>query len=439
VKRLRFGDDFYLGYNAVNLAVKVLSAMSNEAQPIISFRNVNKRFTFSKEKPQSLLETIISIFTRRSRHPKLDLWAVRDLSFDVYPGQALGIIGRNGSGKSTVLKLIARILRPTSGQIMVQGRISALLELGAGFHPDLTGRENIALNASVLGLTEENVERSFDSIVEFSELGEYIDMPVKHYSSGMYMRLGFSVAIHVDPTVLIVDEILAVGDQAFQMKCIDRIHEMKRQGVTIIIISHNLGVIRRLCSHLIWLEHGKMQAAGPAEVVASQYKEYSNQSISRQLTLESQGDSFRRWGSREIELTSVRILGTAGEEQSIFQTGDEMTIEMTYMAHKPIYEPEFGLAIFRQDGLNICGPNTQMAGIETGIVEGPGLIRYHINELPLLPSRYQVTAAIHDSRLMQAYDYHDLAYPFRVVVRDRKEIDGVLEMRATWEWHPGAN
>ncbi len=293
--------------------------MSNEAQPIITFRNVNKRFTFSKEKPQSVLETIISIFARRSRHPKQDLWAVHDLSFDVYPGQAIGIIGRNGSGKSTVLKLIARILRPTSGQVMVKGRISALLELGAGFHPDLTGRENIALNASVLGLTEEDVNRSFDSIVEFSELGEFIDMPVKHYSSGMYMRLGFSVAIHVDPTVLIIDEILAVGDQAFQAKCIDRIHEMKRQGVTIIIISHNLSIIRRLCSHIIWLEHGKMLANGLAEEVASQYKEYSNQSMGHQLNLESQTGSFRRWGNLDIEITSVHILNAAGEDQSIFQ------------------------------------------------------------------------------------------------------------------------
>jgi len=410
--------------------------MSNEAQPVISFSHVNKRFTFSKEKPQSLLETIISIFSRRSRHPKQDLWAVRDLSFDVYPGQALGIIGRNGSGKSTVLKLIARILRPTSGQVMVRGRISALLELGAGFHPDLTGRENIALNASVLGLTEEDVERNFDAIVKFSELGEFIDMPVKHYSSGMYMRLGFSVAIHVDPTVLIVDEILAVGDQAFQMKCIDRIHEMKRQGVTIIIISHNLGIIRRLCSHIIWLEHGEMRASGPAEEIASQYKEFSNQSVSQQLSLESQESSFRRWGNLEIELTAVRILNADGQEQSVFQTGDEMTIEMAYLAHQPIREPEFGLAIFRQDGLNISGPNTQMDGVEIGVVEGTGLIRYRIINLPLLPARYQVTAAIHDSRLMQAYDYHDLAYPFRVVIGDKKEIDGIMEMPSTWEWHP---
>ena len=413
--------------------------MSREAQPVISFRNVSKRFTFTSEKPQSILETLISIFSQRSRHPKQNLWAVRDLSFDVYPGQSLGIIGRNGSGKSTVLKLIARILRPTSGQVLVRGRLSALLELGAGFHPDLTGRENIALNASVLGLSQEDVEKSFDEIVEFSELGEFIDMPVKHYSSGMYMRLGFSVAIHVDPAVLIVDEILAVGDQAFQAKCIDRIHEMKRQGVTIILISHNLSVVRRLCSQLIWLEHGEERASGPTEDVASLYKEYSNKTIGQQLVTESQTTSFRRFGNHEIEITAVRILDAAGEEQSLFKTGDEMIIEMAYSAHKPVHEPEFGVAIFRQDGVHINGPNSQQAGIETGTVEGSGTVRYHIKRLPLLPARYQVTAAIHDRWLTVAYDFHERAYPFRVVAGGSKEVDGLLELPASWHWMPDPN
>jgi hypothetical protein len=179
-----------------------------------------------------------------------------------------------------------------------------------------------------------------------------------------------------------------------------------------------------------------MRASGPAEEVASQYKEYSNQSVGQQLALESKEGSFRRWGSQEIELTSVCILDSAGEEQSIFQTGQEMIIEMAYTAHEPIREPEFGLAIIRQDGLNVSGPNTQMAGMELGKVEGPGTIRYHITNLPLLPARYQITTAIHDSRLMQAYDYHELAYPFRVVAGDKPEIDGAIELPATWEWQP---
>jgi lipopolysaccharide transport system ATP-binding protein len=209
---------------------------------------------------------------------------------------------------------------------------------------------------------------------------------------------------------------------------------MKRQGVTIIIISHNLSIIRRLCSHIIWLEHGEMRANGPAEEVATLYKEYSNQSVGQQLALERDEGTFRRWGSQEIELTSVRILNGAGEEQAVFQTGAEMIIEMGYLAHQPIREPEFGLAIVRQDGLNISGPNTQMSGVELGVIEGQGIIRYHIEKLPLLPARYQITAAIHDSRLMQAYDYHELAYPFRVVAGDRPEIDGAIELPASWEW-----
>lgn len=411
--------------------------MSNDVQPVISFRDVSKRFTFAREQPQSILETLVAIFDRRSKlRPKKDLWALRDLSFDVYPGQSLGIIGRNGSGKSTVLKLIARILRPTTGQVMVRGRVSALLELGAGFHPDLTGRENIALNASVLGLSEQDVARNYDDIVAFSELGEFIDMPVKHYSSGMYMRLGFSVAIHVRPDILIVDEILAVGDQAFQMKCIDRINDLKRQGVTIILISHNLRMVRKLCSHLIWLEHGRMRSSGLTEDVATEYNDYSDEALSRQMSVQTESGAFKRWGNGEIEITAVRFLDGAGRETNLFQTGDEMTIEVAYDAHKPVRNPEFGLALFRQDGVHINGPNSRLAGLEMGVVAGPGVVRYHVEQLPLLPARYQVTAAVHDSRIALAYDYHEQAYSFRVVAGGTQETHGLIEMPATWEWEP---
>lgn len=410
--------------------------MSSNAQPAISFNNVSKRFTYSREQPQSIQETVISVFGRRKRQPKKDLWAVNDLSFDLMPGQSLGIIGRNGSGKSTVLKLVARILRPTSGQVAVRGRVSALLELGAGFHPDLTGRENIALNASVLGLSQQDVAQNYDAIVEFSELGDFIDMPVKHYSSGMYMRLGFSVAIHVDPDILIIDEILAVGDQAFQTKCIDRIHELHQAGVSIIFISHNLSIVQRMCSRLIWLENGHMRAIGPTEEVANQYKYQSDTTVGRQLASENETRTFNRFGSGEIEITGVKILDAEGIEQSYYQTGDEMTIEIAYMAHKPIPKPEFGLAIFRQDGLQVNGPNSQFAGLETNTIEGAGTVRYHIEHLPLLPALYQVTAAIHNTQLTQAYDYHEMAYSFRVVTGGTKETDGLLALPATWELTP---
>jgi lipopolysaccharide transport system ATP-binding protein len=406
-----------------------------DRRPVIHFENVGKRFVFTADKPQTLLESFISFFSRRS-HPGRDreLWAVRNVSFEVMPGQCLGIIGRNGGGKSTILKLIARILRPTTGRIVVRGRVSALLELGAGFHPDLTGRENIFLNASLLGLSKADIVACYDHIVAFSELEEFIDMPVKHYSSGMYMRLGFSVAIHVAPDILIVDEILAVGDQAFQRKCIDHIYSMKRSGTTIVIVSHNLSVVRNLCSHLVWIERGEVRQDGLTEEVAGQYMEYSYGQEARQAADSDGVDPSKRLGDRKIEITHVRILNDTGEEAQTFKTGDGLTIEMAYTAHEPIMEPEFGLAIFRQDGVHVNGPNTQLAGLHMGEVTGSGVVRYHIESLPLLPAKYLVTTAVHDSRVPVAYDFHDQAYSFRIVAGGTEEIFGLMEIPASWEW-----
>jgi lipopolysaccharide transport system ATP-binding protein len=238
----------------------------------VQFEQVGKRFVFDPQGRQTIWQMGRS-WLRRGRQE--GLWAVRDVSFAVAPGESLGIIGRNGSGKSTMLKLAARILRPTTGRVTVRGRMSALLELGAGFHPDLTGQENIFLNGSLLGLSKREIETAYADIVEFSELGDFIQMPVKHYSSGMYMRLGFSVAVHVNPDILIVDEILAVGDQSFQNKCIERIYDMKRQGVTIVMVSHNLDSVRNICSHLLWMDHGRVRASGPTAEVVGGYLAHS--------------------------------------------------------------------------------------------------------------------------------------------------------------------
>ncbi|MCI0396474.1 MAG: ABC transporter ATP-binding protein [Chloroflexi bacterium] len=409
-------------------------------QPVIRFENVSKRFVFSASQPQTVLETVIAAFSRRGRQQEQALWAVKDVTFDVMAGNSLGIIGRNGSGKSTLLKLAAGILRPTTGRIVVRGRLSALLELGAGFHPDLTGRENIFLNAAILGLTREDVLQCYDSIVAFSELDEFINVPVKHYSSGMYMRLGFSVAVHVSPDILIVDEILAVGDQAFQEKCMERIHQMKRQGTTIILVSHTLDTMRSLCSHLVWLEHGAVQAAGPADEVIARYLQFSHQKAHGQSG--GQGGygvngagAFRRWGTGEIEITGVRFLNGAGEEQRLFQTGEAMTVEIAYTVHRPVAEPEFGLAIFRHDGVHLNGPNHRLAQVPVRTDRpGRGVIRYRIHSLPLLPALYRLTAAVHDGLRPHAYDFHEQAYTFRVVAGGNVETEGVVEMPATWEW-----
>ena len=404
-------------------------------EPVVRFENVSKRFVFTSEAPQSVLETMISFFSRR-RQRQRNLWAVQDVSFEVLPGEALGIIGRNGSGKSTLLKLIARILRPNTGRIMINGRTSALLELGAGFHPDLTGRENIFLNASVLGLSKEVIHARYNDILAFSELGDFINMPVKHYSSGMYMRLGFSVAIHVDPDILIVDEILAVGDQAFQTKCIDRIYDMKRNGVTIIMVSHNLSMMRKLCTTLIWLEDSRIRQIGPTEMVAGHYAAFSQDREGRQLTNQDATLSFNRLGSGEMEITAVRFLDADGRERNTFKTGEAMTLEMHYVAHQPVQEPEFGFVVVRQDGVHVTGQSNLFSGHHIGLVEGTGTIRCHIARLPLLPARYQITASIHDSRLTHAYDYHDQAYSFRIVPHGGAETYGLIDLPTHWEWAP---
>ncbi|MBX3059793.1 MAG: ABC transporter ATP-binding protein [Anaerolineae bacterium] len=403
--------------------------MIDAVEPVITFQNVSKRFVFSKERPRSGWRAVASIFARHQDEER-DLWAVRDVSFTVAPGQCFGIVGRNGSGKSTALKLIARILRPSDGRIIVRGRVSALLELGAGFHPDLTGRENIYLNASLLGLDEATTDARFDDIVAFSELGEYIEMPVKHYSSGMYMRLGFSVAIHMQPDILIVDEILAVGDQAFQTKCLDAIMQMRHDGVTIIMVSHNLNVMRTLCTHMLWMDKGRMRALGPVEDVAAEYQAYAyeKEAAASSTAVAPAPDSSG------VDITAVRFLDAQGEANHVFLTGEPMTIEMQYVAHRPVDNPEFGLAIFRQDGVHVNGPNTKLAGLDLGRLHGPGVVRYHIERLPLLPARYEVTTAVHDGQTHFCYAYHQRAYTFRVVPGGADEMDGLIAMPATWSY-----
>ena len=405
-------------------------------EPLITFEKISKQFAFAPGKPQTVLESFINVFRRQSAKDQ-NLWAVRDLSFAVRQGECLGLIGRNGSGKSTALKLVARILRPTSGRMQIRGRVSALLELGAGFHQDLTGRENIYLNGSVLGLSQQEVDEAFDSIVDFSELYDFIDMPVKHYSSGMYMRLGFSVAIHVRPDILIVDEILAVGDYAFQKKCIDRIYEMKRRGTTIIMVSHDLEVMRRLCTHLLWMEKGETQAHGLTEEVAVAYRDYSQARVDQQLSVAA-SPHFERWGTHDMEITAVRFLNQSGQPQQSFALGERLTIEITYVAHKPVDNPEFGLAIYHQNGTHVNGPNSRLAGLDVGTVTGEGKVWYHVEQLPLLPARYEVTVAIHDSRLAFAYDYHKQAYRFTVTAVEGCETDGIVALPAAWEWQAGS-
>ena len=360
-----------------------------------------------------------------------EFWAVRDVTFTIDDGETVGIIGPNGAGKSTVLKLTSRIIEPTSGEIEVNGRLGALLELGAGFHPDLSGRENVYLNGSILGLSRCEIDERLDAIITFAEMERFIDMPVRHYSSGMYVRLGFSVAVHTDPEILLVDEVLAVGDAAFQRKCLGKIAELRQEEVTIVFISHNADIVRNLCSRAIWLDEGHIIADGSTESVVAHYLDssWSKQGASTDPEFSSE----RRWGSGKVRITQVRLLGLHGEQKQDFRVGEPLVVEMCYQAEQKVDNPVFGLAIHRRDGLHITGPNTRLAGERIPAVEGKGMVRYQVESVPLLEGSYHLSVAVHDWMGEEMYDYHDRLYRFGVS-QSQEERHGVVTLRGAWSW-----
>lgn len=372
----------------------------------------------------------MSLF-RRNR-VREEFWALKDVSFMVEHGETVGIIGPNGAGKSTVLKLISRIIEPTAGRVRANGRIGALLELGAGFHPDLTGRENIYLNGSLLGLSRAQIRRKLDDIIAFAEIERFIEVPVKHYSSGMYVRLGFSVAVHTDPQILLVDEVLAVGDAAFQRKCMERIDQMRREGVTVLFISHDAGMVQTICSRALWLDDGHLVADGSAEAVVARYLDHSW--MHEQGTLKPGAGHERRWGSGEMQIVEVHLLDRSGREKQRFRVGETLTVEMRYRAERRVDHPVFGLAIHRGDGLHITGPNTQFAGYEIPWIEGEGVVQYTIPFLPLLEGIYFVSVSTHNWEDTRMYDYHDRLYPFHVLPCEEERY-GIMTLRGGWCWN----
>jgi lipopolysaccharide transport system ATP-binding protein len=441
---------------------------------IIDVDRVSKRFNLQPDRPRSFQELILSGFSRRRRARKEEFWALRDVSFAAEPGENLGIIGANGSGKSTCLKLLTRIIEPTAGAITVNGRVAALLELGAGFHPELTGRDNIYLSGSVLGLSRREMNRRFDDIVAFAELERFVDIPVKFYSSGMYVRLAFATAINVSADILLVDEVLAVGDQSFQAKCLGRIHELGAGGTTIVFVSHSLDAVRSLCDRVLWLDEGRLCGDGLAEPIIRRYLQHVHDkseaeamarlqarralapdshhpgSVGAPLEGDGRGPAGapvlgshprpvpngQRWGSCDAEILDVAILGPDGRERYILTTGEPMRIVITYRAHRRIEHPMFGLAIHRDDGLHISGPNSIFSNCDIPFIDGTGRVTYSVDLLPLLEGTYLLTAAIHDERGEQTYDYHGGSWTFRVERGEVGERYGVIYMPARWEHLP---
>jgi ABC-type polysaccharide/polyol phosphate transport system ATPase subunit len=366
--------------------------------------------------------------------------ALQGVSFNVGAGRTFGIIGRNGSGKSTMLKLIAGIGKPTSGSVRVSGRVSALIELGAGFHPEISGRENVFINGMMLGLTKRQMTERFGDIVAFAELEDFIDAPVKTYSSGMYMRLGFAVAVHVDPDVLVVDEVLAVGDEAFTHKCLDKFAEFRRRGKTILLVTHQLELVERFCDEALWLDHGVSKAQGDPKRVIDAYlldvANSENRALARAEALalpETNGTGPARWGSREVEIADVRLSGPTGVTH-VFNSGEPAEISFRAHAARPVTDFVFGVAVFNADGVCCYGTNTHIEGARPGEIHGDADVRFSIENLDLVDGTYTLDVAVHREN-GAPYDYHRRMHTFRVVSR-MKDI-GVFRPRHRWSFGGG--
>jgi ABC-type polysaccharide/polyol phosphate transport system ATPase subunit len=408
----------------------------------------------------TLKSALLSRSLVRDLKPAETLSALRDVSFSVKSGSTFGVIGRNGSGKSTLLKLVAGITKPTHGHMKVQGRISALIELGAGFHPEISGRENVFINGIMLGLSKKEITKRFDEIVEFAELEDFIDAPVKTYSSGMYIRLGFAVAIHVDPDVLLVDEVLAVGDESFSHKCLDKFAEFRRKGKTILFVTHGLGLVERFCDNAIWLDGGTVQAAGDPKRVIGAYlsdvklqeeallkandtKVQANTKIVTTPTLveSSTEDSMAiatevpegRWGSREVEITDVSLVGKSGSPGHLFQSGESMEIQIRIKAIKRVSDFAFGVGFFNVDGVCCYGTNTTIEKFQASEFSGEGVVTFKIENLDLVEGTYKLDVAVHSEKGMP-YDYHRLLYTFRIK-SNLKDV-GIYRPVHRWEFSP---
>ena len=399
------------------------------SDPAVSVRGVSKRFTLLHQGGNGLKDRLVGLVGGR-RDLRETFWALRDVDVDVARGETLGLIGHNGCGKSTLLQIIAGILDPDGGSVTTRGRITSLLELGAGFSPDLSGRDNIFLNASLHGVPSAVIRAKFDDIVAFAELGRFIDTPVRNYSSGMYMRLGFSVAAHLDPEIVLVDEALAVGDEAFQRKCLRKIQQFQAEGVTVIIVSHDLLLVERLCTRACLLQGGELVAVGPAADVISRYHQIAASSG------EVAGEY--RWGSREVEIPLVRLLGATDQPITSLHTGETLTIAFAYRAATRVPRPVFGLAVYHEDGTHLTGPNTRTAGLVIPEVEGDGEVRYTIERLPLLPGRYVVSVSAYDYHLVEPLDHRERVATFTVTEGGTLERFGKVTLGGTWRLVPAA-
>ncbi len=416
------------------------SASEDLDEPVIRLEGVSVRYRVPHERIPSFKEYAIRRLKGQVQYHHF--WALKDVSLEVYPGEVVGIIGPNGAGKSTLLKVVARVLRPTRGRVQVRGRVSPLLELGAGFDPELTGRENVYLNGMILGRSRRQIDERFNHIVAFAGLEDFIDAPLRTYSTGMVARLGFAVATDVRPEILIVDEILGVGDADFQTRSFERIQSFQAAGTTILLVSHSLERVQEMCSRVVWLDKGQVKAIGTPEQVIHHYLEQVSEQEAKRLSASMEETSSttseetpHRWGTGVVEITRVQITDANGSPKTIFQTGEPLCLHMDFIAHHPVESPVFGVAIHRNDGVHITGPNTAFAGLTLPTISGPGEVIYKIPALPLLEGKYFFSVAVVSQDDTELYDYHDRLYPFRVQNHSTEipEKYGLMTMQGHWQ------
>lgn len=432
---------------------------------VIKVDNVYKSFKIYYDRGQSFKERIL--FRNRNRHEVHEV--LKGVSLSIKKGEVVGLIGENGSGKSTLLKLMTKIIYPDKGSIKIKGKVSSLLELGAGFHPDMTGRENIYTNASIFGLTKKEIDDRLEKIIEFSELEEFIDNPVRTYSSGMYMRLAFSVAINVDADILLIDEILAVGDTNFQQKCFERLRELKQHGITIVIVTHDTGTVEKFCSSAVWLENGHIRSEGKTSLVIDEYLKYMNIKRIESIELANEKEQARieenekikdepeksnnlsekniedykkdidtdkkidydsnRFGLKYIEITKAVIRNSEGKATTVLKGGESADIEIYYKVNKPLEEYIFGMGFYTLEGLCLYGSNTQLDKIKVRHSKNEGIVKYHINSLPLLTGIYGLNVAVVDEN-GTPMDFIRNYCNFNVVSEDRST--GMLSVEHEW-------
>ena len=402
-----------------------------DVKNVIEVKDVKKKFKIYRDKGKMLKERAINW----SRNKYAERWVLNGISFNIKKGEAVGLIGHNGCGKSTTLKLLTKIMYPDSGTIEMNGRVSSLLELGAGFHPDLSGRENIYINASIFGLTRHEIDQRLDEIIEFSELEEFIDNPVRTYSSGMYMRLAFSVAINVSADILLIDEILAVGDVNFQAKCFNKLMEIKRQGVTIVLVSHSTAQIEQLCERSIWIQDGLIKLDGKAKNVHKEYllfmgekRKEHQEKISNELQKEEQNE--QRVGSGESRIDRIECMDKNGNICTVFHTGDTIKFKIRYHVNQPVENAIISFDIYRVDGIQCYGTSTLIDECPPILMDKDGDAIVEFSDITLLPGKYYVNAQIM-SELNDVVDCFENAVSYEIfsTIGDR----GVVRMPHMWE------